>query len=225
MSVIRSYWRDGDRFLMLLVSLITTMLVLPIFDSPFVREILASACLTFVFVTGALANRQRPYIFGLAVALAVAAVTLAWVQLASVNVGVQLADLIVDIAFFFFTAVMILVAVFRDQMGNRQAVSGAICAYLLLGLGWAHGYVLLSYLESPPFHFANESIADSEKHAALSQMIYYSFVTMTTLGYGDITPRTPLAQTITWMQAVTGQLFIAVLIARLVMELPSVSKR
>jgi hypothetical protein len=51
-------------------------------------------------------------------------------------------------------------------------------------------------------------------------MVYYSFVTMTTLGYGDITPRTPMAQTVTWMQAVAGQLFVAVLIARLVTELP-----
>jgi hypothetical protein len=53
-----------------------------------------------------------------------------------------------------------------------------------------------------------------------SQMIYFSFVTMSTLGYGDITPRTPLAQTVTWMQAVTGQFYLVILIARLVNELP-----
>jgi hypothetical protein len=51
-------------------------------------------------------------------------------------------------------------------------------------------------------------------------MVYFSFVTMSTLGYGDVSPRTPLGETATWIQSVVGQLYIAILIARLVSELP-----
>ena len=55
---------------------------------------------------------------------------------------------------------------------------------------------------------------------SFSQMVYFSFVTMSTLGYGDITPRSPVAQTFAWMQSVAGQFYIAVLVAWMVSEIP-----
>ena len=61
--------------------------------------------------------------------------------------------------------------------------------------------------------------ADGEP-ASFSQVVYFSFVTMSTLGYGDIVPETPLAQTLAWMQSVLGQFFLAVLVAWLVSALP-----
>jgi voltage-gated potassium channel Kch len=60
----------------------------------------------------------------------------------------------------------------------------------------------------------------SSEVTAFSQYVYFSFVTMSTLGYGDITPRSSIAQTLAWMQSVTGQFYIAVLVAWMVSEIP-----
>lgn len=70
-------------------------------------------------------------------------------------------------------------------------------------------------------------LAASQRHARAagaitpySQVAYFSFVTMSTLGYGDIVPETPLAQTLTWMQSVMGQFYLAVLVAWIVSAVP-----
>lgn len=227
-SIVRQYWRHGDRFLVLLVSLVLMFLLVPLVDSPFVQKLLGAGCLTLVFVTGALANRHRPLIFKTAIVLAVAAISLDWSRMLVDNSQVRIIGLVAEIMFFAFTAVMILVAVVRDRMGSTQAISGAVCVYLLMGLGWAHGYLLVEEIESEPFQYSERLVespaSTGEERTSLSQMVFYSFVIMTTLGLGDMWPRTPLAQTVTWMQAVTGQLFLAVLIARLVSELPRIPR-
>lgn len=222
-SFIHRYWRQGDRHLLLLVTLVATLLLIPLIGSLLIERIMVGACFTLIFVAGVLANRNRPLVFKLAIALAAAAIVFEWGRVASDHVAWQMLGFVAGTVFFAFTAVMILIGVVRDRLGTTQAVYGAICGYLLLGLAWAHGYLLIEHVEPEAFHFGHErlesSMTDSDS-TALSQMVYYSFVTMTTLGYGDITPLTPLSQTVTWMQAVTGQLFLAVLIARLVSELP-----
>jgi uncharacterized membrane protein len=72
---------------------------------------------------------------------------------------------------------------------------------------------------------ANEAIvriseADDEEIAPFSEVVYFSFVTMSTLGYGDIVPETPVARTLAWMQSVLGQFYLAVLVAWLVNAIP-----
>jgi hypothetical protein len=142
-----------------------------------------------------------------------------------VGLGVlEIPRLINAIVFFGLTAVMILVGVVRDEMPTRQAVNGGICAYLLLGLAWAHGYLLIERLDPAAFHFVEKRVgmplSDDVPTMDTGQMVYFSFTTQTTLGLGDIAPRSPVAETATWLQAVTGQLFLAILIAKLVSELP-----
>ena len=111
-------------------------------------------------------------------------------------------------------------------MAQWHSILGAISVYLLMGLSWAIAYSALEIIEHEPFRFVERRITPAENgeevYTDWPQMVYYSFVTMSTLGFGDITPRTPLAETLTWMQAVFGQLYLVVLIARLVSLLPDV---
>jgi hypothetical protein len=67
---------------------------------------------------------------------------------------------------------------------------------------------------------ASEGSVESDSIVPFSHMVYFSFVTMSTLGYGDVLPKTPLAQTLAWMQSVLGQFYLAVLVAWLVSALP-----
>ena len=104
---------------------------------------------------------------------------------------------------------------------------GAVCGYLFIGLCWTMLYVALLHVNLEALQFDNPVTAplgiNNDFRISFSQLVYFSFVTMSTLGYGDIVPRIPLALTLTWTQSVIGQFYLAVLVARLVGVLPSSS--
>jgi hypothetical protein len=140
------------------------------------------------------------------------------------NAALIVVSHLANTVFLSTVAGMILISVLRDHMASMQAIFGAICVYLLIGLTWALMYSAAEYLQTDSFAIAHRSptvrTQDDREMTSYSQMIYFSFVTMTSLGYGDMTPRTPLTRTLTWSQAVLGQLYLTVLIARLVGLLP-----
>ena len=91
-------------------------------------------------------------------------------------------------------------------------IIGAICIYLLLGLNWSIFYLFINIAIPGSFH----GLASTGIGNQLSELVYYSFVTMTTLGYGDLTPVKPLLRTVAYLEAVVGQFYVAVLVAWLV---------
>ena len=98
-----------------------------------------------------------------------------------------------------------------------DSVFGAICGYLLLGVAWALLDSVINSLWPGSFAVSNE-LAEYAEHgrARMQLLIYYSFVTLTTLGYGDVTPVSAPARTFAWVEALTGQFYLAVLVAGLV---------
>ena len=92
-------------------------------------------------------------------------------------------------------------------------IAGSISAYILMGIVWSVVYSLFLHLQPESFllpeHLKTDSITGI-------WAIYFSFTTLTTLGYGDITPQLPAVQSYAVMEAAFGQIFLAVLIARLV---------
>lgn len=105
-------------------------------------------------------------------------------------------------------------SVFSKGRITTDRTAGAISVYLLLGLLWSMAYGVVSATDPEAFKGLEPFTLDQS--GAQLDYIYFSFVTLTTLGYGDISPVAPLAQTLAWFEAVVGQLFLAVTIARLV---------
>ena len=100
-----------------------------------------------------------------------------------------------------------------------ERITASICAYLLLGLLWSEGYQVLAefYVHSDGPILALPALADGTVPAATYQdYTYFSFVTLTTLGYGDILPVHPGARALAYLESVTGVLYLATLVARLV---------
>ena len=117
---------------------------------------------------------------------------------------------------------ILLLQIFR-RAGPITAVSvqAAIAVYLLFGLGWANAYLLV--MQRNPHSFQSTVGLSSSSSA---EWYYYSYVTLTTLGYGEITPLTRIARALAAGEAVTGQLYLAVLIARLIgMEIISTQQK
>jgi hypothetical protein len=125
------------------------------------------------------------------------------------------------------TAVMIIRFAFGTGPVTRNKIASALCVYLLLGILWGYAYSLIEVIYPGSFSFGSgplAALASEGAHARdigiiLSERLsftYYSFVTLTTLGYGDITPLTDPARSLSVTEAIVGQFFLAVLIARLV---------
>jgi hypothetical protein len=105
---------------------------------------------------------------------------------------------------------ILLTQIFRPGIVTSARVQGAVAVYLLLGIAWAHGYQIANHLVPGSFH------STVEISSSVVEWYYYSFSTLTTLGYGDIVPIKPLSRSLAIGESLTGQLYLTVLIARLV---------
>ena len=99
--------------------------------------------------------------------------------------------------------------VIRHPRVTHETVLGALCAYILVGLVFAFLYLAVSDLRSGSF------FAQPGEHVQ-SEFLYYSFVTLTTLGFGDLSPSVGLPQALTAIEALLGQIFLVTMVARLV---------
>ena len=102
-----------------------------------------------------------------------------------------------------------LVRVLRHGRVTHQTVAGALCTYVLLGLLFAFLFLAVAELRSEPF-FAQAGFHQQ------SEYLYFSFVTLTTLGFGDLSPAVGLPQALVALEALLGQVFLVTLVARLV---------
>jgi hypothetical protein len=109
----------------------------------------------------------------------------------------------------------------RDRPTSER-IFGGLCAYIFIGVLFALLYAHLEYRDPgvSAFTASNDAIIESatSETSLLSLFIYYSFVTLTTLGYGDITPVSDAARTLAWMEALFGQLYLAVMVAGFVAD-------
>jgi voltage-gated potassium channel Kch len=102
--------------------------------------------------------------------------------------------------------------VFLAATATLNKLVGAVCIFLLLALCWAILYQFLYVLNPDAF----SGIASTPGQIDFPRFVYFSLVTLTTLGYGDIAPATPLAGILASLEAVVGAFYIAILVAALV---------
>ena len=112
---------------------------------------------------------------------------------------------------------VILRRIFHQETIRTDTVVGALCGYLLAAAAWANAYALI-YLLRPGSFRAADAIAGrlGDWHFQRFLFSYFSVTTLTSLGYGDITPIGPLALSLSWLEVVFGQFYIAVVVAQLV---------
>jgi len=117
-------------------------------------------------------------------------------------------------SFLVLLAFAIVFDIFRSGDVTTDTISGAACLYLLIGIVWGEAYSLQEHLWPGSFHF---SLSKPMGHTInSSSFTYFSFITLTTIGYGDITPVSRGAKLLVMMEAILGQLYIAIFLARII---------
>ena len=154
------------------------------------------------------------------VALVVPTLVSHWVEHLSDSSVHRIVGLGLSTVFLVFLTMVIMFAVFRDETVTFDTIFGAVCAYLLLGVTWGAAYALLVVI-SPDSLSVSPGLAHAsgwgEPISAFTPVLqYYSFTTLATLGYGDVSPLSPGARALSVMEGLAGQLYLAVLVARLV---------
>jgi len=95
---------------------------------------------------------------------------------------------------------------------DSNKIIGAICIYLLMGMAWALAYLLVEFM----FPGSIPNLAYEHWRSGIQEALYFSYITLTTLGYGDISPVQPVARYLVYMQAITGQFYVAIVVASLI---------
>jgi hypothetical protein len=179
-------------------------------DGPLILSILFS----LVLLAGVLAVADRKVILVIAIVLAIPAVAGRWLNHFRPDLVPPRVFLIGGLLLIAFVVANLLRFILRAPSVNIEVLCASISVYLMLGLVWAMAYWLVDRL-TPGGAFSFNTAAGPRTIEGLSGL-YFSFVTLSTVGYGDITPISPAARWLAAMEAVTGLLYVAVLIARLV---------
>ena len=202
--------QSSNRFLYLLIALVAFITVVPILEELGYGGMIFTILVSTLLLLAAYAVSERRGQFILALSLAGPAFVLTWINDFREGPWLVFVANVLTILFLVLVAMLILSHVLKAERVSREKIFGALSVYLLLGVIWAFLFLFVDFLSPGSFRYGqDESLTGVE-------MVYYSFVTLTTLGYGDIVPISPSARALATLEAVTGQLFLTVLVARLV---------
>ncbi len=199
------------RFLLLLISLLAFMVLEPfIYEYTGIKSLL-SIFFSVILFTSIYAVSEKKSTSIIAILLALPKLITTWALGFTTHPLLYFFDSILGIIFIGYIIVLILKHIFRQEDITLETIYGAIVVYIFIGLIWVLLYKIVEIIHPNSFSLATVLAADSKKN-----LYYFSFVTLTTLGYGDITPVSFPAKSIAMLEAIVGQMYIAVLIARLV---------
>ena len=209
-----------QRFLVLLCLILGLMVLVPIIHRFFAMRIFIDIFLTAIVISMlyTVSDKKGHVIIGLV--LAIVMVTFLWLQHFYASKWIAAISMLTGALFGAVVIISLLGFMLKSDDINLEIISAAILVYLVAALMWAFTYSLLELIDPASFNIELQRL---EGYVLLFQ--YYSFVTITTLGYGDITPVSDVAKAFSILEAVVGQLYLVVVVAWLVgMHVSSRSK-
>lgn len=208
------------RYLILLIALMAFTVVESFANRALLGAVASDVLLTLaacaVFIVVFEGRRERAF----ALVTAVAAIVFAWTR--NLPLGATTTELhslihhALMVVFLGFAVIVILVNIFASRAVTADDILGTICGYLLAGACFANAFALAELFVPGSFSVVQESEALRDSHSRTALFNYFSLVTLTTMGYGDVTPVRPPATAIAMLEAVFGQFYIAIVVAQMV---------
>jgi len=208
-------WRY--KYEMLLAAQILLSVISPLFSSTVYARSVIDLGITIVFVTAiyVVSSSKKHFIIGMI--LMVPTLLLIWgIKLYHIP-SLDYISLIGSVFFFCYITGLILIDILRSKMVTIDIIAAGISVYLFFGNICGFIYAVIGRVDPDAFTIP-ESTASylGDNLGDLSSAMYFSFVTLTTLGYGDITPINDFARSLAFLEAAMGQIYLTVLIASLV---------
>jgi len=184
------------------------------FATTSIGELLGNIAASAVLLAGLASMYKKRILLVVGIVLLVPALAARWTFFWLQASALAPVSILFSLLFIAFNAGALFVYIQRRGSPTNDTVYGGICVYILVGYCFAQVFMLLELLSPGSFYYAHAApvgIVQIE-----SQLIYFSFSTLTTVGFGDITPLTPPAKSFAMIEAVVGPMFVAVFLARLV---------
>ncbi len=203
-------------FFFLLGGLLVALLVTPITTEhvPGISGMMLTGTLLIAVLS--LAASKRMYMA--AWSLVVAKIVLDVVAYIEPSAGIHIAETVVMSTFFVLATAFAFRRVLEGDVVDMNRLAGGISIYMLIGLIWASLYFFLSLVDPQAFNGVSDVRSDDAQllRSAYLDLLYYSYVTLSTLGYGEITPVSRAAQSLAYLEAICGVMYVAVLVSALV---------
>jgi hypothetical protein len=180
-------------------------------------DLVADLFFSLIIVAGVITTFRQRWVRFLAIFLAVVCLSLTWEQNIHPGGGLTILNLVLKLIFLGLLMAVLIVQVFGAGPVTAHRIRGAIVVYLLLGGAWSLLYRLVDLTTPHAFHLA-EALATADPGALPRLLTYFSFTTLTTTGFGDISPANPLSRTLAMFEAMAGQLYLVITLARLVSQ-------
>ncbi len=199
---------------LLIFTLVYLFVVCALGDFSF-GDLMADLLFSLIIVAGVMTTFRQRWVRFLAIVLAVASLALTWWQNIQPVGSLTILNAVLRIIFLGFLLAVLIVQVFGAGPVTAHRIRGAIVVYLLLGGMWSFLYYIVALTIPNSFHWL-DGLPPRNPEAFQRALMYFSYITLTTTGFGDITPATPLARTLAMFEALTGQLYLVITLARLV---------
>ena len=213
-SLAAGRWPAGFSAVEMLIALVLLFVA-----TPFIEDLPGGDAIEFILTivfffsaVHAVGGRRRMLL--LTLLLLVPAGAARWLGLRETHGSAAAIYLVIAIGFLIFIIVHILRFVLRTRTVDVEVLCASISVYLMFGLVWAMAYRLVAFVTPAAFVFNSVNVTSQPMQGFTA--FYFSFVTLSTVGYGDITPASSVARMLAVMESMTGTLYVAVLIARLV---------
>lgn len=208
--------KNSFGFTILLVTLILLLILDPLFSQLDSRQLLKDFVFSAVFLAAIKSIFQTRKLMLLAILVATPGLLARWGLYAlEENLAFLTIGYIADVGFLSLCAIVVLIDIVRTKTISFDIICGSISGYFLIGFAFARLFLAIDQYSPDSFSLPvldeQDSLREKER-----LFIYFSFVTLTTLGYGDMLPRGDVARSFAILEAVLGQMYIAVLVAALV---------
>jgi hypothetical protein len=209
----RHFWSAESGMTGLLIFTLVYLFVICALGDFGFGDLVADFLFSLIIVAGVLTTFRQRWVGFFAIVLAVASLALTWEQRIQPVESLAILNAVLRLFFVGFLLAVLIVQVFRAGSVTAHRIRGAIVVYLLLGGIWGLLYHMVALAIPHSFNWPG-GLAAGDPVALQRLLTYFSFTTLTTTGFGDITPAHPLSRTLAMFEALTGQLYLVITLAQ-----------
>jgi Ion channel len=208
------FWSGDIGLTLVSISLfVLIFIVFPLRQDGLSSRFFFDIVMVLLMISGALVMNQNKIVTIVTISVVISGAIILWASRFYPSPGLRILSSVFSIIILLLYVRIVLLVMFRQGPVSWSRIQGGVCAYLLIGMAWASAFELVEELHPGAFHFVSDPINMDQ---LTSKLIYFSFATLTTVGFGDVLAVYPFARSLAIAEAIVGQLFPAILIGALV---------